>query len=143
MINESRICDELGCLANLKEKSLTKNHPHLMVTSLKVGVIQLAVTWQKYAVAKYPGHSDLEAKQLRQIIQLQMQNENLFMKKCRENKLSTRSLRTVVNMPLFTSGWDMDVTEVYNRQVRRRKITGMLLVVIPHLKKILKFHQER
>lgn len=64
MINESRICDELGCLANLKETSLTKNHPHLMVTSLKVGVVQLAVTWQKYAIAKYPGHSDLEAKQL-------------------------------------------------------------------------------
>lgn len=137
MINESRICDELGCLANLKETSLTKNHPHLMVTSLKVGVIQLAVTWQKYAVAKYPGHSDLEAKQLRQIIQLQMQNENLFMKRCREKKLSTSSLRTVLNMPLFTSGWDMEVTEVYDRQVRRKKITGMLLVVIPQLKTIL------
>lgn len=137
MINESKICDELGCLANLKETSLTKNHPHLMVTSLKVGVIQLAVTWQKYAVAKYPGHSDLEAKQLRQIIQLQMQNENLFMKKCREKNLSTSSLRTVVNMPLFTSGWDMDVTELNDRQVRRKKIAGMLLVVIPQLKKIL------
>lgn len=59
------------------------------------------------------------------------------MKKCREKNLSTRSLRTVVNMPLFTSGWDMDVTELNDRQVRRKKIAGMLLVVIPQLKKIL------
>lgn len=39
MINESRICDELGCFVNLKEMLLVKNYLYLMVISLKVGVI--------------------------------------------------------------------------------------------------------
>lgn len=134
MISESRICDELGCLANLKETSLIKNHPHLMVTSLKVGIIQLAVTWQKYAVAKYHCHSDLEAKQLRQIIQLQMQNEKLFFNKCKEKKLSTSSTRIVANMALFTSGCEIEENET---PTRRKKVTGMLLVIIPQLKRLL------
>lgn len=39
MINESKICDELGCLANLKETSIKKHNPHLVVTSLNVSNI--------------------------------------------------------------------------------------------------------
>lgn len=39
MINESKICDELGCLANLKETSIKKHNSHLVVTSLNVSNI--------------------------------------------------------------------------------------------------------
>lgn len=128
MINESRICDELGCLTNLKETSITKHNLHLMKTSLKISAIQLAVTWQKYAVAKYPGHSDLEAKQLRQMILLQIRNEQLFINKFNEKN----------PMQLLIPGSDIDLTEEFERLTVRKKITGMLLVVIPKLNFILK-----
>lgn len=128
MINESRICDELGCLTNLKETSITKHNLHLMKTSLKISAIQLAVMWQKYAVAKYPGHSDLEAKQLRQMILLQIRNEQLFINKFNEKN----------PMQLLIPGSDIDLTEEFERLTVRKKITGMLLVVIPKLNFILK-----
>lgn len=140
MINESKICDELGCLANLKETSIKKHNPHLVVTSLNVSNIQLAVTLQKYAVAKYPGHSDLEAKELRQIILLQMRNEKLFKNNFEE---STCNTRIAVNMPLIIPGCDIDESEENARPTVTRKFTGMLLVVIPQLKKIFKTRPER
>lgn len=135
MINESKICDELGCLANLKETSITKHNPHPMVTSLNVSNLQLAVTWQKYAVAKYPGHSDLEAKQLRQIILLQMRNEKLFKNNFEE---STSSTIIAVNMPLIIPGCDIDESEENARPTVRNATGGYSTT-----KKILKKRPER
>lgn len=39
MINESRICDELGCFINLKEILIIKYNLYLMKISLKISVI--------------------------------------------------------------------------------------------------------
>lgn len=46
-------------------------------------------------------------------------------------------------MPLSISGCDIDESEENVRLTVRRKLTGMLLVVIPQLKKILKTRPER
>lgn len=94
----------------------------------------------KYAVAKYPGHSDLEAKQIRQIILLQMRNEKLFKNNFEE---STCNTRIAVNMPLIIPGSDIDESEENARPTVTRKFTGMLLVVIPQLKTIFKTRPER
>lgn len=69
-----------------------------------------------------------------------MRNEKLFKNNFEE---STSSTRIAVNMPLSIPGCDIDESEENVRLTVRRKLTGMILVVIPQLKKILKTRPER
>lgn len=59
MKSDGEFCKELKCLAKLREK--VKSDPCLLVTSVKKSILQLAVLWQMYAVAKCPGLCNITA----------------------------------------------------------------------------------
>lgn len=78
MTNKGKFCEELECLTNLQEKTTTEFRPH--VTTVKVSILQLAILWQMYAVAKLPGHSENTASYFRKIILWHKKNDIRMLK---------------------------------------------------------------
>lgn len=96
MKSDGEFCKELKCLAKLRKK--VKSDPRLLVTSVKISIIQLAVLWQMYAVAKCPGHSNITANTLGNTILLHKNDEKSFLKSIFECRLPVDDS---VNMTLF------------------------------------------
>lgn len=96
MKSDGEFCKELKCLSKLREKM--KSDPNLLVTSVKISILQLAVLWQMYAVAKCPGHSNITANTLRYTILLHKNDEKSFLKSIFECRLPVDES---VNMTLF------------------------------------------
>lgn len=95
MMNEDRYLVELRSLASLRDTAKATHHPEMMVKSLKVSVHQLAVMWQKFAIAKYPVHSDNYANKPRQIIQSQMTEDTCLINKFNEKRPCQRCKKSL------------------------------------------------
>lgn len=154
MENRGKFCEKFNCRANLQEKAKTDSR--LMVTTVKVSILQLSMLWQMYAAAKLPGHSDVTANYFRHIIQLQKENDIKIVKNFIDCSLS---LENTVDLHLVTRylaclGYDSrtftsfdcnspeskrsDVTKLTARQ----KLKLLRLVVVPLLENILRKHLE-
>lgn len=109
-INDLKIntafCEELECISGLKEKA--RSDPKLVLTWVKVSILQQTILWQMYAVAKLPGHSDKVANHLRRVIFLQRRNDVKFLEEC---KITTESNMTIANKYKTCLGFksDMDI----------------------------------
>lgn len=145
IMNKDRFLVELRSLASLRETAKATHHPQMMVTSLKVSILQLAVMWQKFAITLYPGHSNNYAKKLRQIIQSEMTEDVCLMNKFNEKRQCQRCTKIAVDLWLvddYVSCLGCDLPN--NRERRtRRNLKRMFLVVVPLLKRIFQRSPER
>ncbi|XP_061167962.1 uncharacterized protein LOC133176919 [Saccostrea echinata] len=63
LITEGKFCEEIASLAETRGK--VSETVDLMITFMRMAILQLVVLWQMYALAKFPGHSDKEAETLK------------------------------------------------------------------------------
>lgn len=145
IMNKDRFLVELRSLASLRETAKATHHPQMMVTSLKVSILQLAVMWQKFAITLYPGHSNNYAKKLRQIIQSEMTEDVCLMNKFNEKRQCQRCTKIAVDMWVvddYVSCLGCDLPNDRERRTRRN-LKKMFLVVVPLLKRIFQRSPER
>lgn len=77
MKRSGEFCEELG-QTQLRERA--KKNPKLLVTYVKLSILQQTILWQMYAVAKQPDHSDKIANHLHCIILKQKEKDVSFLK---------------------------------------------------------------
>lgn len=146
MFDERRFSNKFSILPNLQDTAKDEHHPGMMMTCLKLSIIQLAVTWQMYAVAKYPGHSDNYAYKYKKRIQSQMTKDSDFIDKFKndEQNKHKRCSKTSVDMSSLDDyvsclGCDVSIGEPN----ARKSLKKMFLVIIPLLIRIFQSHSER
>lgn len=152
MKDRGKFCEEFKCLAILQERA--KTDFRLMVTTVKVSILQLSMLWQMYALAKLPGHSDITANYLRKIIQLHKKNDIKIVKTFVDCSLS---LENTVDLHLITKymaclGYDSRTSFGYDspeparsditKLTARQKLKLIRLVGVPLLENILRKHLE-
>lgn len=152
MNDRGKFCEEFKCLAILQERAKTDSR--LMVTSVKVSILQLSMLWQMYAVAKLPGHSDITANYLRQIIQLHKKNDIKMIKTFIDCSLS---LENTVDLHLISkylaclgtyivTSFDYNSLETAQSEITklsaRQKLKLIRSVVVPDLENVLRKHLE-
>ena len=133
---EGKFCEELPCLTSLKEKA--KCQSSIMITRVKVSILQLSVLWQMYAVSRLPGHSDSTANHLQRVILSQRDNDIKFYK----NHVFPEAIdeMSLVNeyMSCLGGGFQSSETEEITKLSANQKLNLMRLVVIPLLEEMFK-----
>ena len=137
---EGKFCEELPCLASLKENA--KSQSSIMLTSVKVSILQLSVLWQMYAVSRLPGHSDITANYLLNVILFQKDNDIKFY----ENYVFPEATDEMSLIKEYTSclggGLQSSETEEITKLTANQKLNLMSLVVIPLLEEMLEKRLE-
>lgn len=146
MFDEPRFSNKFSILPKLQITAKAIHHPGMMVTCLKLSIIQLAVTWQMYAVAKYPGHSDNYAYKYKKHIQSQMTNDSELIDKFKDDQqiIYKRWSKTSVDMSSvddYVSCLGCDVSK--SEPNARKNLKKMFLVITPLLIRIFQRHSER
>lgn len=146
MFDERRFSNKFSILPNLQDTAKAIHHPGMMVTCLKLSIIQLAVTWQMYAVAKYPGHSDNYAYKYKKRIQSQMTKDSEFIDKFKNNEQNkhkrwSKASDDMSSVYDYVSHLGCDVS--MGEPNARKSLKKMFLVIIPHLIRIFQSHSER
>lgn len=78
---------ELDCLLTLMERA--KSDPYLLLTIIKLRMLQFTIFWQMFAVAKYQSHSDIIANDLRNLIWFRMKENRIFFENLSDDILSS------------------------------------------------------
>lgn len=146
MFDERRFSNKFSILPNLQNTAIAIHHPGIMVTCLKLSIIQLAVTWQMYAVAKYPGHSDNYAYRYKKCIQSQRTKDSDFIDKFKndeqnKHKRWSKSSVDMSSVDDYVSCLGCDGSK--GEPNARKSLKKMFLVIIPHLIRIFQSHSER
>nr|XP_022290795.1 uncharacterized protein LOC111102383 isoform X2 [Crassostrea virginica] len=136
MRREGKFCEELPCLTSLKENA--KSQSSIMLTSVKVSILQLSVLWQMYAVSRLPGHSDSTANHLQRIILSQRDNDIKFYENHVFPESSDEMSLVKEYMSCLGGGFQSSETKAIAKLTAKRKLNLMSLVVIPLLEEIFK-----
>lgn len=129
-------CEEL-CKTQLRERA--KKNPKLIVTYVKLSILQQTILWQMYAVAKQPGHSDMIANHLHRIILLQKDKDVSLLKELPDG------IETVlVNKYSTCLGCHLQMSESKEvvKLTMMQKLKRMSLVVVPLLQAMLSKRTE-
>lgn len=84
---EGKSFKELDCLLTLMERA--QSDPYLLLTIIKLRMLQLTIFWQMFAVAKYPSHCDNIANDLRNLIWFRMKEYRIIFEKFSDDILSS------------------------------------------------------
>lgn len=127
MKRSGNFCEELG-QTRLRER--TKKNPKLIVTYVKLSILQQTILWQMYAVATQPGHSDTTANHLHRIILKQKYKDVSFLKEL-PNGIET----VLVNKYSTCLGCHLQMSESKEvvKLTMMQKLKRMSLVVVPLL----------
>lgn len=131
MKSSGKFCEEL-CQTQLRERA--KQNPKLIVTYVKLSILQQTILWQMYAVATQPGHSEKTANHLHRIILSQKGKDVSFFKKTPDG------IETVlVNKYSTCLGCHLQMSESKEvvKLTTMQKLKRMCLVVVPLLQTML------
>lgn len=120
-------CEEL-CQTHLRERA--KKNPKLIVTYVKLSILQQTILWQMYAVAKQPGHSDMIANHLHRIILKQKEKDVSFLKELPDGieRVFVKKYSTCLGCHL-----QMSESKEVVKLTMMQKLKNMSLVVVPLL----------
>nr|XP_022292451.1 uncharacterized protein LOC111103457 isoform X2 [Crassostrea virginica] len=133
---EGKFCEELPCLTSLKENA--KSQSSIMLTSVKVSILQLSVLWQMYAVSRLPGHSDSTANHLQRVILSQKDNDVKFYKSHVFPEATDEMSLVKEYTSCLGGGFQSSETKAIAKLTAKEKLNLMRLVVIPLLEEFLK-----
>ena len=136
MRREGKFCEELPCLSSLKENA--KSQSSIMLTSVKISILQLSVLWQMYAVSRLPGHSDSTANHLQRVILSQKENDIKFYKNLVFPETTDEISLVKEYMSCLGGGFQSSETKEITKLTAKQKLNLMCLVVIPLLEEMFK-----
>lgn len=131
MKRSGEFCEELG-QTQLRERA--KKNPELIVTYVKLSILQQTILWQMYAVAKQPGHSDKIANHLHRIILKQKEKDVSFL-----DELPDGIETVFVNKYSTCLGCHLQMSKSKKvvKLTMMQKLKRMSLVVVPLLEAML------
>lgn len=131
MKRSGAFCEELS-QTQLRERS--KKNPKLILTYVKLSILQQTILWQMYAVAKQPGHSEKIANHLHRMILSQKGKDVSFL-----TELPDGIETVLVNKYSTCLGCQLQMSESKEvvKLTMMQKLKRMSLIVVPLLHTML------